>query len=773
MKPKQLILMAFYIGTLYSVGCAITGPSQPEQSPPDASAPRDQVGIVDLTPQDTTLPERQEPTIPPDKAIVPESPQPDQAAPPLPSPTSGWCARVKAGPGTIKNTLVALSSVHAQVRFFGFHDGYPAIDALLAKGLTSHQANDPTLLLTYAQQLPSVCALSAETGALPQASIKREGEVAIIKPGTGPLTLPQGTKAVVIDLRQLPVAQGLTEAIERAVSLALGTPVARSFQTVIFHEGMKDQYFNAQNVYKSKFMLRQDGFFAAKATEDLPLAFIVGERLPPSAARIAGALRLARRAWLLGRSIPAAVAESHWRSVGQAGLAFRAMWLLHQNQPWPDTIPADKSSDQLNTFLATLPTQTKPPVLEEKPIQRRRPKLDTSFRQVPTRTVSLPHVRAALLIAHGALRLFFPYFKRVGDRIDERLQETWKSAEALTLTGTTARHLLRRFGEAIQDGHCFVYSLTPQDQKYILIELEQLKGEAVITRSKQPGLNRGDTLLSIDGVKIKEWFEKEYKRTSAATPWYRFHLASRELQRANQPVTFEVKGPDGSTRSVQAIPQTANDFQAFYANKVYRKAGFLSDLSAPDIYYLNLDGQAATTLNISTTLQTLQSAKGLILDLRGYPGSNTWSFFYHILDQPAPTPLFLTRTWTGLFESKVMETKSYFRPQQPSYKGPIMFLVGPNSVSAAEHLSTILKHINRATFVGRTTAGTNGNITGLMLPAALVFTFTGMEILFQDRKPFHGVGIVPDIEVEPTPQELSQGVDQTIVEAIKALKKVP
>jgi C-terminal processing protease CtpA/Prc len=52
--------------------------------------------------------------------------------------------------------------------------------------------------------------------------------------------------------------------------------------------------------------------------------------------------------------------------------------------------------------------------------------------------------------------------------------------------------------------------------------------------------------------------------------------------------------------------------------------------------------------------------------------------------------------------------------------------------------------------VGRQSAGTNGNITGLMLPTGLGFSFTGLEVLFPDSSRFHGVGIVPDVLVEPT-----------------------
>ena len=78
----------------------------------------------------------------------------------------------------------------------------------------------------------------------------------------------------------------------------------------------------------------------------------------------------------------------------------------------------------------------------------------------------------------------------------------------------------------------------------------------------------------------------------------------------------------------------------------------------------------------------------------------------------------------------------------------------------------MLVDAGRVTVVGRTSAGTNGNITGIQLPGAFALSFTGMEVLHADGAPFHGIGIVPDVEVLLDAVSLRDGHDPELETAI-------
>jgi C-terminal processing protease CtpA/Prc len=68
--------------------------------------------------------------------------------------------------------------------------------------------------------------------------------------------------------------------------------------------------------------------------------------------------------------------------------------------------------------------------------------------------------------------------------------------------------------------------------------------------------------------------------------------------------------------------------------------------------------------------------------------------------------------------------------------------------------------------VGQQSASTNGTISEIALPGQIVVNFTGMRLLNPDESEFHGIGIVPDIPVAPTPAEFEAGIDPELNAAI-------
>jgi C-terminal processing protease CtpA/Prc len=106
-----------------------------------------------------------------------------------------------------------------------------------------------------------------------------------------------------------------------------------------------------------------------------------------------------------------------------------------------------------------------------------------------------------------------------------------------------------------------------------------------------------------------------------------------------------------------------------------------------------------------------------------------------------------------------------------AFEGPIVLLTGPRAVSAAENFMQMLVGDDRVlAVVGRRSAGTNGNITGVTLPGRLLFTYTGLEVRNPDGSPFFGIGIVPDHEVSIPAEDLRDGIDRALLEAVGILR---
>lgn len=705
-----------------------------------------------------------------------DDPPPPLTEPPPPQALD-WCPHVTPGPAGTASSALAMSNAHALVRFFSPGSSYREIDAALAGALEGSTVDWNGVARAYADALDSVCANEAATSTdLPAVQVEQHDTVAVIRPGTGEPVLPEGTRAVAIDLRGLPDAPGLEEALARAISIASGQPVPRVSARVRVNDGMTDEH-SAQNVYSNTTDLLAATTYAASGTEDLPVALLTGSTLPPAAARFVVDLRAARRAWLWGEPVVTAVAESRWVPLAAQGLSIRTSLLEDSAGPLPDQLLADRElSGALTDSLRELPTLGTPDALDRSAavartgMTQRRRETGTTAQVAQTAGIA----RASLLIVHGAARRFFPYFHVVGDGIDARLEETLASVDAAPVSQLQTRQLLRRFGAVLQDGHVFV-NASPSPIIGILPALmEQVAGgDVVVRRSVVPEFQAGDTLVRVGDRSTAEWYAEELSRTSAATDGYRHELATRRLRELTGPLSLVLRASDGTERTVQAQPWTGGNLgAALGASPSRRASGWLSDVGAPSLYYVSMNNDVTTDLAAALRhLDIASGAQGLIVDMRGYPGFSHYDFIQHLIQGPFVGPIFRVGRWTGPDANEVREQQySLTGSTTRAYTRPIVLLVGPHSVSAAENFSTMLVAANRVRVVGQRSAGTNGNVTNLLLPGGFRFMYTGMEVLRPDRSTFHGVGIVPDEEIVPTTEDFAIGRDAALLKAINVLQ---
>ncbi|WP_437817157.1 S41 family peptidase [Sorangium sp. So ce1078] len=700
-------------------------------------------------------------------------------------PPEAFCARVAAGAEGSRPLPVDLSAAHAGVRFFGPVTEVADADQALVTALLPADAIDSPDLAPYANALPGIaCALSANTAAasLDVARVElvegEDGAVALVRPGTGTVEVPPEVSAIVVDLRDLPPAPGLREAIEAAASQALATPVPRLARRVRRHYGMTDEQFTPENLYKNTIAEIRGDPIPAASSADRKLAFLTSPRLAPEAASLALSLRLAGRATIVGEGLRADVAEARWQGIGDSGIAYRAADLIFAHgQRVPDSIPADRRLGEPACIVHEMGDLEAPPPITPGPAERPEEKSVSPFdaRQPPE--INLGTGRAALVVAHGAARSFFPYFDVVPDVIDARLVETIGMLGKDPPERLVVRNVLRRFGNALDDSHTLLRDYVTRATGSFPSYLEWIDGGAVVRQTLAVGVNPGDTLVSIDGVPAADWYATEMARSSGATDAYRFVVASYEVQRLMKPVELGLRDPDGAVRTLPFEPQPLADFAAVGFTPTLRTAGWLADLGAPELYYINLTSEVLYDMNdFYTALTEAETADGLILDMRGYPGINLAEVAQRVIPGPWSGAIFRVAMRTGPDDVSIDEFADTFGPlDSPAYGGPIALLVGNGTLSAAEHFSLALVDANRVTVVGRGTAGTDGNITGLQLPGQFAFSFTGMDVRHADaqKSVFHGVGIVPDIEVALTAQAFRDGVDPELDAAVDHLLAAP
>jgi C-terminal processing protease CtpA/Prc len=248
-------------------------------------------------------------------------------------------------------------------------------------------------------------------------------------------------------------------------------------------------------------------------------------------------------------------------------------------------------------------------------------------------------------------------------------------------------------------------------------------------------------------------------------------LASRRYLEGNGPLAITLEDPDGTRHDLQVPRAPFNQLPP--STPWLHPSGFLD--AAPGVFYINMGGDVeADGPDLFRRMDAaLPQAEAVIVDMRGYPGLDHYGVVIRLVGTAAMrSPIFEVPVWTGpdqVEDSSVQYTGATFGIDAPGFAGPIVLLVGPTSVSAAENFSSMLTPFGNVTVMGRASAATNGNITGMNLPGGTGLSMTGMRILGVGGEPFHGIGIVPDVEIWPTAESLWTQTDVALEAAIERL----
>jgi hypothetical protein len=684
-------------------------------------------------------------------------------------------------------TGVGWSQAHANIRFFAPVESYAELDGALAEVMLAPNALDGSAAIrAYADRLPAVCAVDEAEGVLGDAEMYMVGSTLMVKPGYGEVLVPNIARLVAVDLRGLPAVAGLDEVLARSIAPAVLTPIPRLPARVRSHFGMTDE-IGAATLFEGEIVEVERAPIEGSGLRDLPIVLLTDDQLAPAAAAFAIDLRVAQRGWIAGEDIPTRVAEARFSAIGDAGVFFRQMDLVTPadcdtdlcmpvpslDRRLPDVIRADWRLAEPQLFATTaLERQLPEPyVMDEEATRQPLGVID------PSSSFYFPEGnlgtgRAALLIAHGALDLFYPNFDVVGDRIDARLVETLEAVQGLNqFTGRPMWHLLRRFGEAVEDGQMYV-STPHASAGIVAARFDHIDGEPVVTQSLAPELVVGDALVAWDGVPIAQVYAKERLRTSAATAQYQDVLISRHLRWLDGPVALTLRSPDGGLRTEVVSPAPAASFAELPMAST-RSSGWLSDMGAADVFYLNLD--EAVTGSDKEALAAIDEglgAEAMVVDLRGSLAVNPYVVTRRLTPNDLRTPRYGVPTWTGTERDVAWMQFTIRADDDASFDGPIVLLVGPQTVATAEEFAMIITRATRTTIVGRATAGTVGTPTGAGLPGGAKLGFTGVEVQWPEGGAFHGVGITPQLEVVPSAVGIQMGVDEVLEAAVSALNDV-
>lgn len=170
---------------------------------------------------------------------------------------------------------------------------------------------------------------------------------------------------------------------------------------------------------------------------------------------------------------------------------------------------------------------------------------------------------------------------------------------------------------------------------------------------------------------------------------------------------------------------------------------------------------------LSRQLKQHRNARGVVVDLRRNGGGDTFSLSTIVgefFDRPVDLGTFITRSGARTIPSS-------WQLGSAKYRGPLVVLVDGATASAAEIFAAVLQAHDRATIVGRRTAGAVLASWFYRLPDGGQLQLSRMDYIAPDERRIEAEGVVPDVVVPRTLADLRARRDPDMEQAIEILRR--
>ncbi|MES2418370.1 MAG: S41 family peptidase [Bacteroidota bacterium] len=401
----------------------------------------------------------------------------------------------------------------------------------------------------------------------------------------------------------------------------------------------------------------------------------------------------------------------------------------------------------------------------------------------------------------NAIAYFYPYKYLLDHNWDSILKKYIPLFKHVT-TEETYKIAITQLAAEIQDTHVslkksYYYDIFGAYTAPFTFQLTD--NGALVTKIKNStvanpsGIEVGDFITQIDGIKINKIVSKNSKLVPASNPSVIYREAYNYLFSGPES-TFTIKGINSKGASFKkSVLRVKRQFETewdkdgipeyhlSYKGKSYEYLRWDSTKNRINPIF-ELDNKAYiefSTLQaneIDSLMKKYKDAKGIVFDLRGY---NNAGYLLKVFDYLFSSPQnFGIKTHADFnepgkfcFEDYIIsETYKYIGIENPKpYKGRVIVLINEYTQSAAELWAMIFKKIPNVVFVGSQTAGADGNITNIPLTDGNKLSFSGLGIYYVDGAETQRIGIKPDVLVRPTKDSMRKKEDLLLSTAFELI----
>ena len=349
--------------------------------------------------------------------------------------------------------------------------------------------------------------------------------------------------------------------------------------------------------------------------------------------------------------------------------------------------------------------------------------------------------------------------------------------------------LLQRFVALLHDGHTNVYPPARIKQMADIppVSIEEVEGKAIIVdlagegELGESGLCVGAEITKVDGRAVREVLEQEmYPFIAASTPQSRDVEAYGHLLRGpkGSRAVVQVRTLQGQERTVTLRRDSSTPAAQRFYRRLWRKPSVeMRRLSGGIVYFaLNSFGSEQVVADFDKMFDGLANIRGMIIDVRRNGGGNSAygdAIIARLIDRPLAQFVSQVRQRiSGFGEFWLRGEGGTVDPRgDDRFLGPVVVLTSRHTASAAEDFVAVLHGHERAVVVGGKTCGSTGQPIFIDLPGGGSARICAKKSLYPDGRRFVGVGIIPDVEVHPTEEDVATERDAVLEKGLEVLRR--